>query len=159
MAITKNDCLLLLTEIQDTGIDCKEVISQLIREGKPSLNVLKFINTHRPLDLSNFYEKLRKSYNNKKSTLYINIMKEVEDPQTVLTTLNSYSLQVLLFSKELEDKQQFYTFSRIDEVYKCLNYYIQTYDLIPCIKLLQLIKADIKVLETLYRKQKTRDDD
>lgn len=154
MAITKNDCLLLLSEISDQGIDCKPITQQLIREGKPSLEVLKFINKYKPFDLINFYEKLRKSYNNKKSTLYINIMKEVEDPQTVLTTLNSYSLQALLFSKDLEDKQQFYNFSRIDEIYKCLNYYIQTYDLIPCIKLLQLIKADIKALETLYRVQK-----
>lgn len=69
------------------------------------MEVLKFINNYKPFDLINFYEKLRKSYNNKKSTLYINIMKEVEDPQTVLTTLNSYSLQALLFSKDLEDKQ------------------------------------------------------
>lgn len=154
MAITKNDCLLLLSEISDQGIDCKSITQQLIKEGKPSLEILKFINNYKPFDLINFYEKLRKSYNNKKSTLYINIMKEVEDPQTVLTTLNSYSLQALLFSKDLEDKQQFYNFSRIDEIYKCLNYYIQTYDLIPCIKLLQLIKADIKALETLYRIQK-----
>lgn len=105
MAITKNDCLLLLSEISDQGIDCKPITQQLIREGKPSLEVLKFINKYKPFDLINFYEKLRKSYNNKKSTLYINIMKEVEDPQTVLTTLNSYSLQALLFSKDLEDKQ------------------------------------------------------
>ena len=105
MAITKNDCLLLLSEISDQGVDCKPIIQQLIREGKPSLEVLKFINNYKPFDLINFYEKLRKSYNNKKSTLYINIMKEVEDPQTVLTTLNSYSLQALLFSKDLEDKQ------------------------------------------------------
>ena len=154
MARTKNDCLLLLSEVSDLGSDSNQITQQLIREGKPSLEVLKFINKYKPFDLINFYEKLRKSYNNKKSTLYINIMKEVEDPQTVLTTLNSYSLQALLFSKDLEDKQQFYNFSRIDEIYKCLNYYIQTYDLIPCIKLLQLIKADIKALETLYRVQK-----
>ena len=151
MAITKNDCLLLLTELQEQGIECNSCITTLMREGKPSIEVLKFINENRPLDLGNFYEKLRKSYNNKKSSLYINIMKELEDPQSVLTTLNSYALQVLIFAKDLPEKQMFYQFSRLDEVYKCLNYYITTYNLIPCVKLLQLIKSDIKVLEMLYR--------
>ena len=78
-------------------------------------------------------------------------MKDLEEPQDVLTTLNSYTLQVLLFSKDVEDKQMFYDFTRLDEVYKCLAYYLKTFDLIPCIKVLQLIKADIKVLETCYR--------
>lgn len=151
MSISKNDCLLLLSELQDAGIDCKQQVMQVVKADSPSLDVLKFINDHRQLDLAAFYEKIRKSYNEKRSTLYINIMKEVEDPQKVLTTLNAYTLQAFLFSKDVKDKQMFYKFARVDDVYKCINNYLRTYDFIPCIKVLQLIKADIKVLEMCYR--------
>lgn len=151
MSISKNDCLLLLSELQDNGIDCKQQVIQVVKDGSPSVEVLKFINDHRQLDLAAFYEKLRKSYNDKRSTLYMNIMKEVEDPQTVLTTLNAYTLQAFLFSRDVEDKQIFYKFSRVDDVYKCISNYLRTYDFIPCIKVLKLIKADIKVLEMCYR--------
>lgn len=151
MAISKKDCLLLLTELSEQGIDCKQQIKYLINSDTVSLETLKFINDNRQLDLTNFYEKLRKSYNKKKSTLYINIVKELEEPNDVLTTLNSYSLQVMLYSKNVDNKRMFYKFTRIDEVYKCLLHYMTTYDLIPCIKLLQLIKADIKALENCYR--------
>ena len=154
MAITKNDCLVLLSELTDKGIDCTQYVKQVIKDNGPSVEVLQFINENRELDLTRFYEKLRKSYNSKKSSLYINIMKDLEEPQDVLTTLNSYTLQVLLFSKDVEDKQMFYDFTRLDEVYKCLAYYLKTFDLIPCSKVLQLIKADIKVLETCYRNKK-----
>ena len=105
MAITKNDCLVLLSELTDKGIDCTQYVKQVIKDNGPSVEVLQFINENRELDLTRFYEKLRKSYNSKKSSLYINIMKDLEEPQDVLTTLNSYTLQVLLFSKDVEDKQ------------------------------------------------------
>ena len=154
MAITKNDCLVLLSELTDKGIDCTQYVKQVIKDNGPSVEVLQFINENRELDLTRFYEKLRKSYNSKKSSLYINIMKDLEEPQDVLTTLNSYTLQVLLFSKDVDDKQMFYDFTRLDAVYRCLAYYLKTFELIPCIKVLQLIKADIKVLETCYRNKK-----
>lgn len=76
-----------------------------------------------------------------------------ENINKVLSTLNSYSLQATLFSEQLQNKQMFYRFSRLQEVYQCLYYYTKTYDLTPCIKLLSMIKADIKVLETCYREQ------
>ena len=147
--ISYSDCLLLLTNLQEQGIDCKEQLKKLSKENKIDLTVLKFINDNRELDLTRFYEKIRKSYNTKKSRLYINIMKEdiIEDPESILTTLNSYSLQILLFSKDIEDKVLFYKFARLDEVY----HYSKTFDLIPCQKLLSIIKADIKALETVYR--------
>lgn len=155
MAISKTDCLILLNELQESGIDCSNAVKTLLRSSGPTVEVLKFINDNRPLDLAMFYEKLRKSYNNKKSTLYINLMKD-PDPENinkVLSTLNSYSLQATLFSEQLQNKQMFYRFSRLQEVYQCLYYYTKTYDLAPCIKLLSMIKADIKVLETCYREQ------
>ena len=148
--ITYSDCLILLTDLNDKGIDCTSEIKKLNKEGV-TLNTLKFINDNRELDLTKFYEKIRKSYNNKKSNLYINIMKDLDDTSKVLTTLNSYSLQVLLFSKDVEDKNMFYKFSRLEEVYKCLYLYSKTFDLIPCMKLVNLIKSDIKALESIYR--------
>lgn len=153
MAILKSDCLLLLSELAANGIDTAEQTGLLIKNGSPSVELLKFINNHRPLDLTNFYEKIRKSYNTGKSKLYKNIMNDLneENPSEVLTTLNAYSLQVLLFSKKLEEKQVFFRFARLEEVYRCLHYYSKTYDLQPCIQLLSMIKSDIKVLESCYR--------
>ena len=122
MAISKTDCLILLNELQESGIDCSNEVKTLLRSSGPSVEILKFINDNRPLDLAMFYEKLRKSYNNKKSTLYINLMKD-PDPENinkVLSTLNSYSLQATLFSEQLQNKQMFYRFSRLQEVYQCL---------------------------------------
>lgn len=69
-----------------------------------------------------------------------------------VNTLNSYALQSTLFSKDVKNRNMFFKFVRLDEVYKCLYHYINTGDLIPSIKLLRLIKSDIKVLEMAYRK-------
>ena len=149
--ITYSDCLLLLTDLSDNGINCTEEIKKLTSNNQVSLDILKFINDNRELDLTKFYEKIRKSYNNKKSNLYINIMKGVEEPTQALTTLNSYSLQIILFSKNIKDKDSFFKFARLQDVYQCLYHYSKTFDLVPCIKLINLIKADIKTLETIYR--------
>ena len=67
--ITKTDCILLLTEQQENGIDVSNMLNTLIKQQEPSIEVIKFINDNRQLDLSKFYEKIRKSYNNKKSNL------------------------------------------------------------------------------------------
>ena len=148
MAINKQDCLLLLTELEDDGVDCKEITKELLREGTPTVNVLKFINDNRQLDVTLFYEKLRKSYNNKKSKLYINIVKEdFKDPKDILTTLASLNLQILLYNKNVEDTTIFLKHCRFEEINMCLYNDSKTYDLIPCQKLLKLIKADLKVLE------------
>ena len=99
--ITKTDCILLLTEQQENGIDVSDVLNTLIKQSEPSVEVIKFINDNRQLDLSRFYDKIRKSYNNKKSNLYINIVKEIEDPNEVIITLSAMLTQILLFSKLL----------------------------------------------------------
>ena len=152
--ITKNDCLNLLASLDESGIDVSEQILKVVNEGKPSLDVLKFINDHRPLRLGEFYEMLRKSYNNKKSTVYINIMKEEQTPCDVLTTLNAYAMQVLLFSSKLplEEISLFKKFARLSEVYKVLYIASNDESIKECIDLLSMIKADIKCLEQLYRK-------
>lgn len=149
MAITKNDCLLLLTQIQEHGVDVTNELKSVIRHDYPSLDVIKFINSNRELELTRFYQSLRKNYNTKKSKLYINIVKEDEkEPIEVLTTLAAFNLQVLLYSKKLEENSEmFLRHARFKEVNQCLLNYANTMDLIPCQKLLKIIKADIKCLE------------
>ena len=87
--IKKTDCLLLLTELQENGLDVKDQINKLMRTSDLNLDVLKFINDTRPLEVTQFYERLRHNYNKKKSDLYINIVKEITNPEEVLTTLAS----------------------------------------------------------------------
>lgn len=149
--ITKQDVLLLLIGLRDSGVDVKEQMTQQVKASEPLIDVLKFINDNRQLDLTNFYIKVRKSYNNKKSKLYINIVKETEDVKEVLTTLSALLTQILLYEKNVEDKAMFYQHARAEEITKVLQNYFKTYDLTPCIKLIKIIKADIKVCESFYR--------
>lgn len=149
MAIGVKDCLVLLTEIKDNGVDCSQMIGKVLSEGV-TFDVIKFINDNRQLEVTQFYEKLRKSYNHKKSKLYINIVKNsFENPKDIVITLASLNLQVLLFAKQLDDPSLFLTHSRLSEINMCLYNYAKTFDLIPCQKLLSLIKTDLKVLESI----------
>lgn len=111
--------------------------------------MLKFINDHRQMDLSCFYEKLRKSYNSKHSKLYISIVKEDSDPQGVITTLAALLTQIVLFSKQVSDRDMFFKHARAAEIAKVLANHFQTSDMINAAKLLRLIKADLKCLESL----------
>lgn len=149
--ITKNDCYLLLAEYEKSGIDTKEPLNQLMSDNSniPNLQVLKFINDHRQLDVMNFYNKIRKSYNQKKSNLYINIVKEIENPNEVLTTLSALLTQILLFSKTAENKQMFLKHVRANEITKVLNLYLTNYDVTNCLKLIKMFKVDIKALESI----------
>ena len=111
--------------------------------------ILKFINDNRELSLSKFYEKLRKSYNAKKSKLFGNIVKEKTDLQTVLTTLAALQLQIVLYLDNLEDKQMFLRHARFTEISKCLTIYAETNNALPCNKLMQLFKADIEAFQQM----------
>ena len=147
--IRKEDCLLLLTEIQSTkGKETDPYINMLLSSSDIPVEVIKYININRPIDVASFYEKLRKSYNAKKSKLYINLVKEnFEKPEDVLTTLASLSLQILLFNNKLTDGRLFLKESRFEEITRVLNNYSKTYDLRPCLKVLYLIKCDLKLFE------------
>lgn len=148
--LTKNDILMLLTEFQENGEDVSKYINDLYKTREIPLSTIKFINSKRQIDVANFYEKLRKNYNNKKSELYINIVKEnLDDLDEILTTLAAYNLQVLLFARKLENKQLFYKASRVEEVTRVLNNYYITYDIDKCRLMLSLIKADIKLFESI----------
>lgn len=147
--ITKNDCLILLADIDAKGVDTAAIVEELVTSPNLPLSVIKFINDNRQLDLSAFYERLRKNYNNKKSNLYKNIVKEIEEPNEVLTTLSSMLTQILLYSKQLENKQMFLKHARSSEITAVLNNYFKTYDLTNCLKLLRIIKVDLKALESI----------
>lgn len=147
--ITKNDCLILLADIQNNGVDTTQVTQELVKSNTLPLSVIKFINDNRQLDLSAFYERLRKNYNNKKSNLYKNIVKEIDEPNEVLTTLSSLLTQVLLYSRQLENRQMFLKHARSSEITMVLNNYFKSYDLTNCLKLLRIIKADLKCLESI----------
>ena len=149
--ISKQDCILLLTNLQDNGIDVDEQLNNLIKSKDLPISVIKFINDHRQLDLTNFYNKLRKSYNHKKSQLYGNIVKEIDKPTDVLTTLASLNLQILLFSRDVKDSQMFLKHARAKEISMVLTKYFTDYDLTSCLKLLRIIKIDLKTLEELSK--------
>ena len=151
--ITKNDCLNLLFELKDNGVECNDQIKKMISMTHPDIEIIKFINDHKELNVRKFYEKIRKSYNKKKSNLYINIVKEPDEnmnPKDVLCTLASLQLQILLYNKTINDSS-FLQNMRFDEISKVLlNYYI-TRDIIPCQKLLGFVKSDLKVLEEISK--------
>lgn len=150
--ITRDDTILLLTELEDDGVDIGKMLEIATRSPDVNVAVVKFINSHRQMDANKFYEKIRKSYNEKHSNLYINIVNEdLVDADKVLTTLASYNLQILLFSSKATDKQMFLRHTRFDEVCEVLLKYSRTYELLPCIMLLEKIKADIKVFEYFAR--------
>lgn len=147
--ITKNDCYLLLAEIKENGVDTNQVMKRLVSMSSPDIEIIKFINDNRELDLTKFYEKIRNSYNHKKSNLYKNIVKEIDEPQEVLTTLSAMLTQILLFSKNVEDREMFLKHSRAYEISLVLNNYFKDYNLTNCLKLLRMIKIDLKALESI----------
>ena len=147
--ITRNDCIILLTDLQTRGIDTDTHLKELLSSDQLPLSVIKFINDNRQLDLAGFYEEIRKSYNHKKSKLYINIVKEVDDTSEVLTTLSALLTQILRYSKKVDDKPMFIRHSRALDINKVLANYFTSYDITLAQKLLRLIKADIKALESI----------
>lgn len=147
--VSKQDILLLLTELQDKGIDCTDYINTLYTSNANIISTLRFINSNQPLDLISFYEKLRKSYNHKSSKLYKNIVqcdeKAEVDPNQTLTTLSALLNQILQY--KVDDRPMFLKHSRADEIIRTLAIYMNSYDIQPAYKLLTLIKADLYVSE------------
>lgn len=146
--ITKQDCLLLLDEIENNGVDTSLALNHLMVNDEVTLSLIKFINDNRQFEANSFYEKIRKSYNDKHSILYKNLVREdMNDSNEVLTTLSSLQLQIFLYMKYVTDKEMFMRHMRVEEISKCITNYSKTFDLIPCLKLLQVIKADLKAFE------------
>ena len=148
--ITKNDIIILLTDLENKGLNVKKQFNDLFKSNEISLDIIKFINDNRQFDLASFYELIRNNYNKKKSKLYKNIVKEdLTNPKESVTTLSALCLQINLFASKLKDDRLFIKHSRAEEITQALNNYYKTYDLIPCIKVLRLIKADLKAFENI----------
>ena len=59
--ITYTDCLLLLSELKQAGIDTADITKKAISSTTVNIDVLKFINDNRQFEVQQFYEKLRHS--------------------------------------------------------------------------------------------------
>lgn len=151
--ITRKDCILLLSELNSRGVDTSKYLQRCVKSQNVDLSVVKFINEQRQLDTIAFYEKLRKSYNSKKSMLYKNIVRcdEVDCTDSVLTTLAALNLQIMLFLPSVQNEHMFLENMRTQEINQALLNYSSTFDLVPCIQLLQIIKADLKAFEQVNK--------
>ena len=146
--ITKNDCLSILTKLDESGVSgVNSYVRKLVVARDIPLEVLKFISDNRGLEVSKFYEMLRKSHNQKKSPLYTNILKEIDDPQEVITTLSCLLTQILLYGKKLESRDQFFREVRAEELTRVLNNYFKTGLYEECLHLIKILKSDLLVLE------------
>ena len=148
--LQKTDLILLLTELENEGVEgASQKIKDVLLKAQIDLDSVKFINDHRPFEVAQFYEKMRKNHNDKKSPLYKNIVSDIEDVEEIITTLHAYILQVNLFSKHLDNKQLFFKHARAEEVTRVLHKYYLDYDITSALKLIRLIKADIVAFETI----------
>ena len=146
--ITKNDCLALLVSIEDTGINVDQQIRKLLTTKEIPIDVLKFILDTRGMEVANFYDMLRRKHNQKKSPLYHNIVKDITDPEEIITTLSCLLVQITLYSKKLTtNKELFQREVRAEEISRVLNNYYSTGALDSCLALMRLLKSDLLVLE------------
>lgn len=146
--ITKNDCLTILVSLEDRGISIDQPMKKLITAREIPLDVLKFILDNRGIEVANFYEMLRKKHNQKKSPLYYNIVKEITDPDDIITTLSCLLVQINLYSKKLvSNREIFQREIRAEEITRVLNEYYKTGSLENCLALIKLLKTDLLVLE------------
>ena len=149
--LTKNDLALILTEMENNGVEgSHEQLLRLFGSVGIPMEPLRFIASNRHLDVIGFYDLIRRNHNEKRSSLYKNIVKDIEDPTEAISTLSAFALQLFLYSKHIEDgsdKAQFYRQVRAEEVTRVLNMYYRDFDVTSALKMLRLIKADILALE------------
>ena len=146
--ITKNDCLTILVSLEDRGVDINSQMKKLLTAKEIPIDVLKFILDNRGIEVANFYEMLRKKHNQKKSPLYHNIVKDITDPDEVVTTLACLLVQITLYGRKLtSNKEIFQREVRAEEVSRVLNNYYATGTLDNCLALIKLLKSDLLVLE------------
>ena len=146
--ITKNDCLSLLISLEDRGINIDQQMRKLLSAKDIPIETLKFILANRGIEVANFYEMLRQKHNQKKSPLYHNIVKDITDPEEIITTLACLLVQITLYSKKLaSNKEIFQREVRAKEISRVLNNYYATGALDSCLALMKLLKSDLLVLE------------
>ena len=118
--LNKSDCMSILIKLEDKGVDINAQMKKLILAKDIPIDVLKFIAEKQGLEAVNFYEMLRKSYNNKKSKLYKNILDDIK-LEDVCVILSSLLLQIALYSSKLTDtKNSFLQEIRANEISEAL---------------------------------------
>lgn len=138
----------VLVAIEDRGININQQMKKLLTAKEIPIDTLKFILDNRGIEVANFYEMLRKKHNQKKSPLYHNIVKDIAEPEEVITTLACLLVQITLYSKKLQaNKEIFQREVRAEEISRVLNDYYSTGMLDSSIALIKLLKADLLVLE------------
>jgi hypothetical protein len=135
-------------KLEDSGVpEAKTYIKKLVVAKDPTIEVLRFISKNRGIEVGAFYDMLRRNHNKKRSPLYLNILKDIESPKEIVTTLSCLLTQVLLYGSKLENAAAFYREARAEEITRVLNNYFKTGDLDACTAMLRLVKSDLVVLE------------
>lgn len=147
--LNKSDCMSILIKLEDKGVDIDAQMKKLILAKDIPIDVLKFIAEKQGLEAVNFYEMLRKSYNNKKSKLYKNILDDIK-LEDVCVILSSLLLQIALYSSKLTDtKNSFLQEMRANEISEALADFYKSDNVEKCLAVLNAIKTDLLVLEYL----------
>ena len=147
--LNKSDCMSILIKLEDKGVDINAQMKKLILAKDIPIDVLKFIAEKQGLEAVNFYEMLRKSYNNKKSKLYKNILDDI-NIDDVCVILSSLLLQIALYSSKLTDtKDSFLQEIRANEISDALADFYKSDNVEKCLAVLNAIKTDLLVLEYL----------
>ena len=147
--LNKSDCMSILIKLEDKGVDINAQMKKLILAKDIPIDVLKFIAEKQGLEAVNFYEMLRKSYNNKKSKLYKNILDDIK-LEDVCIILSSLLLQIALYSSKLTDtKNSFLQEIRANEISDALADFSKSDNVEKCLAVLNAIKTDLLVLEYL----------
>ena len=147
--LNKSDCMSILIKLEDKGVDINAQMKQLILAKDIPIDVLKFIAEKQGLEAVNFYEMLRKSYNNKKSKLWKNILDDI-NIDDVCVILSSLLLQIALYSSKLTDtKDSFLQEIRANEISEALADFYKSDNVEKCLAVLNAIKTDLLVLEYL----------
>ena len=146
--INKSDLMTILVSLEDKGININKPMRSLVTSKDIPIDVLKFILDNRGSEVANFYEMLRKKHNQKKSPLYHNIVKDIEDTDEIIITLACLLVQITLYSNKLNSNKEIFQHEvRAEEITRVLNNYYSTGDYSQCLALLKLLKADMLVLE------------
>ena len=147
--LNKSDCMSILIKLEDKGVDINAQMKKLILAKDIPIDVLKFIAEKQGLEAVNFYEMLRKSYNNKKSKLYKNILDDIK-LEDVCVILSSLLLQIALYSSKLTDtKNSFLQEIRANEISEALADFYKSDSVEKCMAVLKAVKTDLLVLEYL----------
>lgn len=147
--LNKSDCMSILIKLEDKGVDINAQMKKLILAKDIPIDVLKFIAEKQGLEAVNFYEMLRKSYNNKKSKLYKNLLDDIKI-EDVCVILSSLLLQIALYSSKLTDtKNSFLQEIRANEISEALADFYKSDNVEKCLAVLNAIKTDLLVLEYL----------